>query len=119
MKRKGRRLILAGAAALLLAVAAAAGRGGRAEAPRAERYVVRHGDTLWRLADTLPDCELGQRQRVWLMQRLNGLSGAGLTPGQALLLPADAASLRAAWRDPAAWRAHCQPAEPGPRPVAV
>ncbi len=48
-------------------------------------YRVQAGDTLWSIA---ADRYHGDpRQGVWVIQRENGLSGGGLTPGQVLMLP--------------------------------
>ena len=49
-----------------------------------ERYVVRPYDTLWTIAARR---YADPRQGVWAIQRENGLTGAEVMPGQALVLP--------------------------------
>jgi nucleoid-associated protein YgaU len=50
-----------------------------------ESYRVRAGDTLWSIA--VRHYGGDPRQGVWRLERENGLSGAGLRPGQVLVLP--------------------------------
>ncbi|HET9436642.1 MAG TPA: LysM peptidoglycan-binding domain-containing protein [Gaiellaceae bacterium] len=50
------------------------------------RYVVRPGDTLWRLAAERYGGD--PREGVWLISERNGLAGANLRPGMILYLPA-------------------------------
>ena len=53
-----------------------------------QSYTVRPGDTLWRLAeDHYGDTGADPREIVWEIERRNGLDGAALTPGQAIVLP--------------------------------
>lgn len=109
------------ATVLLVAAAASASRS-RPEPPRALAYIVQPGDSLWRVAGQLP-MQGDRRAGTWLLQKINGLSGPELLPGQRLLLPADTISLRAAQRDPRGWReralvaptAPAQPEQP-PKP---
>jgi Tfp pilus assembly protein FimV len=75
-----------------LALVAAAGHGvgaARQEAPRPAAAVrVAPGDTLWGLAAR--HAPPGTDPRVWIFrtERLNGLAGAELRPGEVLRLPA-------------------------------
>lgn len=48
-------------------------------------YQVRPGDTLWSIAAAHYDGD--PRQGVWQLQRENGLGGAGLQPGQVIVIP--------------------------------
>jgi LysM repeat protein len=48
-------------------------------------YRVQAGDTLWSIAASHYGGD--PRQGVWAIQRENGLTGAGLMPGQVLVLP--------------------------------
>lgn len=50
-----------------------------------QAYRVEAGDTLWSIASEHYGGD--PRQGVWAIQRENGLGGAGLTPGQVLVLP--------------------------------
>jgi nucleoid-associated protein YgaU len=50
------------------------------------RYVVRPGDTLWRLASERYDGD--PRRGVWRISERNGLDTAALRPGMVLYLPA-------------------------------
>ena len=68
---------------LALAVAVFARPSGGAG--RAQVYVVRPTDTLWSIASSHYGGDT--RAAVWLLERRNGLSGAGLVPGQRLVLP--------------------------------
>lgn len=72
-------------AAGLLALGAS---GRRPPAPALRTVVVRPGQTLWGLAVT--HAPAGDDPRPWIFatERLNGLAGAGLVPGQVLHLPA-------------------------------
>jgi nucleoid-associated protein YgaU len=54
-------------------------------AGRPQAYVVRPGDTLWSIAASRYGGDT--REGVWKIERLNGLHGAGLVPGQRLLVP--------------------------------
>lgn len=51
------------------------------------RYVVRPGDTLWRLATEHFGGD--PREGVWRITERNRLTGASLQPGMILYLPAD------------------------------
>ena len=48
-------------------------------------YRVQAGDTLWSIA--AQHYKGDPRRGVWAIQRENALGGAGLTPGQVLVLP--------------------------------
>lgn len=51
-------------------------------------YTVRPGDTLWEVAAShYGDTGTDLREVVWKIERRNGLDGAALSPGQALVLP--------------------------------
>jgi LysM repeat protein len=50
-----------------------------------EPYRVRAGDTLWSIA--VRHYRGDPRQGVWRLQRENGLGGAGLQPGQVIVIP--------------------------------
>jgi nucleoid-associated protein YgaU len=68
--------------------AAASHRAG-ASAGAAERiYVVRQGDTLWSIAVGVGS-DSDPRAVVDAIARANGIDGATLVPGQALIIPAD------------------------------
>lgn len=121
--RRARRRSWARLTMLAALVAAAVGAAGNqrpaAAPPRATTYRVQPGDSLWRLAGQLPEPG-DRRSAVWLLSQLNALSSNHLDPGQRLLLPADGASQRAAWRNPAAWRRQvlaAPPATPAPAPA--
>jgi nucleoid-associated protein YgaU len=49
--------------------------------------VVESGDTLWSIATSVADAEDDVRVVVDEIQRLNGLEGSDLVPGQVLQLP--------------------------------
>ena len=61
--------------------------GAAREAPRAT-YVVRPGDTLWSIAVGVTS-DSDPRAVVDGIARANGVQGATLVPGQALIIPAD------------------------------
>jgi len=46
------------------------------------------GDTLWDLADERTEAGEDVRAVVRIIQRLNGLDGGYITPGQVIVLPA-------------------------------
>jgi hypothetical protein len=71
-------LVLAGTLALTLPRPSSGASG---EAP----YVVRPGDTLWRLADERFGGD--PREGVWRIKERNGLLSASLQPGMILYLP--------------------------------
>ena len=51
-------------------------------------YTVRPGDTLWEVAAShYGDTGTDLREVVWKIERRNGLDGAALSPGRALVLP--------------------------------
>ncbi|MBI2300434.1 MAG: LysM peptidoglycan-binding domain-containing protein [Armatimonadetes bacterium] len=65
------------------------------------RHIVQPGDTLWALS-RLTECgRADKRTLVWMLQKVNHLSSAGLRPGQAILIPTGARSVRSALRRPA------------------
>lgn len=99
-RRRALGLVLAG----LVVMGAAAAGNRRAEAPRAVEYRVQSGDTLWRLAAQVPLPGADRRELVWMLKQINGLSQASLSVGQTLVLPADAASVRAALAHPRVFR---------------
>jgi hypothetical protein len=53
-----------------------------------DRYIVRAGDTLWKLAVSRYDGD--PREGVWLIRERNHLRGSALRPGAILYLPAEA-----------------------------
>jgi LysM domain len=55
-------------------------------APAEERYVVRPGDTLWKLAEARFGGD--PREGVWAIRERNGLGASVLRPGMILRLPA-------------------------------
>ncbi|MBI5833296.1 MAG: LysM peptidoglycan-binding domain-containing protein [Armatimonadetes bacterium] len=113
-RRARRRVFRCGLLALVLVAAAAASASrGKPEPPQALAYIVQPGDSLWRVAGQLP-IQGDRRAGTWLLQKINGLSGPDLLPGQRLLLPADPASMRAAQRDPRGWRDHAVVAPSAP-----
>jgi LysM repeat protein len=54
-------------------------------AGRPQPYVVRSGDTLWSIAAARYAGDT--REGVWKIERLNGLRGSAIRPGQRLLVP--------------------------------
>lgn len=54
-------------------------------AGKAQRYVVRPGDTLWSIAAARYAGD--PREGVWKLQRRNDLAGTTITPGERLVLP--------------------------------
>jgi LysM repeat protein len=54
-------------------------------AGRPQPYVVRSGDTLWSIAAARYAGD--PREGVWKIERLNGLEGPSIQPGQRLLVP--------------------------------
>jgi hypothetical protein len=50
-----------------------------------EPYSVRPGDTLWSIAAAHYDGD--PREGVWRLRRENRLAGAGLAPGQVIVIP--------------------------------
>ena len=91
LSARGRRLVavLATAAGVLLAALAGAvldGDGGDLRLAGGSAIEVRPGDTLWDIAASVAD---GQDVRAVVdeMQRLNGLDGTDVVPGQLLRLP--------------------------------
>jgi nucleoid-associated protein YgaU len=77
-------LALLAVVGVLLLVAARPSTGSAPE----ERYVVRAGDTLWRLAAERYGGD--PREGVWRIRERNGLRGASLRVGEVLYLPAAA-----------------------------
>jgi len=54
-------------------------------AGRPQPYLVRPGDTLWSIASARYGGDT--REGVWKIERLNGLHGSQISPGQRLLVP--------------------------------
>lgn len=54
-------------------------------AGRPHTHVVRPGDTVWSIAAARYAGD--PRDGVWKIERLNGLRGAAISPGQRLLVP--------------------------------
>ena len=75
-----------GAAALVGALAQGGGSGGGLHLEGQSSVVVRSGDTLWSLASAVSGGS-NVRDVVDRIQRLNGLRGTDLSPGQVLRLP--------------------------------
>jgi len=77
---------------LLLAVVALIGTRATADGParavEVESYTVQPGDTLWQLAERVGRSGADVRDVVLELQELNGMSSAGITAGQELVLPA-------------------------------
>ena len=80
-----RLLIASLLAAVLVAVALGYARPSHGSGAET-RYVVRPGDTLWAIAAARYSGD--PRAAVWKIERRNALDGAGVTPGQTLVLPA-------------------------------
>jgi LysM repeat protein len=76
------RIVIVVAVALLV-WAAFARDTGAGEPER--RYEVRHGDTLWSIAEATFAGD--PREGVWKLQRRNELDGTTIVPGQLLVLP--------------------------------
>jgi len=90
LTRRGRLVVLLLAVTIVLGATFAATRadaGGPVSAPVVERYVVAPGDTLWEIAVGLAKPGEDLRDVVREVQLLNRLPSAGLTAGQAILLP--------------------------------
>jgi nucleoid-associated protein YgaU len=68
--------------------AGASGRAGAAAGAPAATYVVRDGDTLWSIAVGVAS-DGDPRTVVDAISRANGMHGATLVPGEALIIPAD------------------------------
>jgi LysM repeat protein len=81
-----RSLLLACAVAVVVVLAVARPSSGSGAE---QRYVVRSGDTLWRLAAERYGGD--PREGIWLIRARNGLEGADLRVGTVLFLPAAAA----------------------------
>ena len=77
----GRVIILVLLAVFLWAVFA---RSSGASGP-VRHYTVRAGDTLWEIAEQSYAGD--PRAAVWKIQQRNHLGGAGISPGQVLVLP--------------------------------
>lgn len=80
--------------------AAAAAHRAPAPAPEAMRYAVRAGDTLWEVATLTAAPRVDRRERILVLQELNGLRSSTLYPGQVLIVPLGPASLKQAARAP-------------------
>ena len=75
------------AAALLGLAYFQAAHDGAQPAASGETVTVAAGDTLWSIANTrYPGADT--RQKVFQIERLNGLSGPTIEPGERLVLPA-------------------------------
>lgn len=99
VERKIGWLVAFGAVAVTLSAAAAANRG-PAPAPTAVRHVVSAGDSLWEVAGTMAAPRFDRRELIWLLQEVNGLTRATLTPGQVLVVPVGVDSVKNARREP-------------------
>lgn len=77
------RIILVAFVAMALAWSVLARSSDGAGRPQA--YVVRPGDTLWSIAAARYHGD--PRAGVWKIERVNGLAGTAIRPGQRLLLP--------------------------------
>ena len=99
LTRRGRLLVVLGAAGLLLAAFAVGRSGGQAVAapqplpgvaavaePVPDRTTVQAGDTLWAIAQRIAPGR-DPRDVVQQLRRLNELPSGGLQAGQQLLLP--------------------------------
>lgn len=62
---------------------------GPVSAPVVERHVVTPGETLWSIAASVARPGQDVRDVVVELQRLNGMSDAGLVAGSELVVPAD------------------------------
>jgi nucleoid-associated protein YgaU len=87
-----RRLVLSVATAIVAGawaapLAAAVGDGGGAEPATSRSYVVRGGDTLWRIAERVAPGQ-DPRRVVDAIADANGVDAGALAPGQLLLIPA-------------------------------
>jgi nucleoid-associated protein YgaU len=69
----------------LLTVAVALGARTSNGAGHGETYVVRAGDSLWRIAAVHYGGDV--RAAVWRLQERNGMTGTLVRPGQRLVLP--------------------------------
>lgn len=79
------RLILVGVVLLaFLVLALGAARPSSGAAPET-RYVVKPGDTLWRIAAEHTGSDM--REAVWRLTEENDLASPLLQPGQVLLIP--------------------------------
>jgi hypothetical protein len=74
--------------AILLLLGAFLTSGPPAASPSLLRLRVQAGDSLWTVAKSHPVDGLSTAQVAELVAARNGLSGAGLVPGQELLVPA-------------------------------
>jgi nucleoid-associated protein YgaU len=89
LTRRARRLlagVLAGAVVAAGVLLTASGGDGELQLVSETTTVVRPGDTLWSIARSVAD-DADVRLVVDDIQRLNGLEGADLVPGQVLRLP--------------------------------
>ena len=75
------------AALVLLVLSAALGGGGELELAGGSSVVVRPGDTVWSIAETVADPGQDVRAVVDDIERLNDLEGAVVVPGQVLEVP--------------------------------
>lgn len=118
-RRAVRRAMAIAVAAGVVALTMAAGAQSAVERPAvATAHEVAPGDTLWALAGRLDAPGADRRELVWLLKQVNRLSTATLYPGQQLILPAGADSLRAARRSPAEFAARAVIVEPPADPRA-
>lgn len=73
--------VLVAVAAFAVAVAARQSSGAGHE----RAYVVKRGDTLWRIAASRYAGD--PREAIWKIERRNHLAGAAIQPGERLVLP--------------------------------
>lgn len=77
----GKLLILVCVAALAVGLAA---RGSNGAGPK-RTYVVKPGDTLWRVAEQTYSGD--PREGVWRIEQRNHLASATIVPGEKLVVP--------------------------------
>lgn len=91
LTRRGRIVFTLLGAALCAGIINFAGgavAGGDVPAGEQVVYTVGAGDTLWAVAESIAEPGQDVRDVVYVIQKLNGLSGADLYVGQQLSLPA-------------------------------
>jgi nucleoid-associated protein YgaU len=80
-------LLLAVVCVVFLLIGGSAGADIPAQPPK--EYVVETGDTLWGIASGIVGPDQDVRRVVADINRLSGIQGASIFPGQVLLLPVD------------------------------